>query len=67
MYFWLAVPSVALGLVLAYAGVLRVLAAIEDSSTTSGGGAEAFAMNGASGNRGRGGAPAGGLLGWRRR
>ncbi|CAM9246581.1 unnamed protein product [Ectocarpus sp. 12 AP-2014] len=32
IYFWLALPSVAVGLAFAYVGVLRVLAAIEDRS-----------------------------------
>lgn len=57
IYFWLALPSVAVGLAFAYVGVLRVLAAIEDRS------AERLALT-----ESRHGAPPAskGLLGWRR-
>lgn len=36
VYFWLSLPTVAVGLAFVYVGVLRVLAAIEDRSTLGG-------------------------------
>lgn len=33
VYFWLSLPTVTVGLALAYVGVLRVIAAVEDRSS----------------------------------